>query len=111
MAGALQQQADGHLDRYIVIHDQYSCQSKKFSGLRWNQVNGRLRVLPNPRIAATASPAGTFRLGRQKARTKRRYTNVAGQTIRSGLRQRTWFARACDGAATGRKDQLLRYSG
>jgi hypothetical protein len=80
MAGALQQQTDGHLDRYIVIHDQYSCQSKKFSGPRWNQVNGRLRVLPNPRVAATASPGGTFRLGGQKADTTRRYPHVAGQT-------------------------------
>ena len=26
-----------------------------------NQVNGRLRVLPNPRVVATASPAGTLR--------------------------------------------------
>jgi hypothetical protein len=32
MAGALEQQADGHLDRRIVIHDKYSCQSKKFPG-------------------------------------------------------------------------------
>ena len=70
MAGAFEQQADGHLDRRIVIHDQYSCQSKKFSGLCWNQINGRLRVLPNPPVAATASPAGTFRSGRQKAGIK-----------------------------------------
>jgi hypothetical protein len=62
MAGALEQQADGHLDRRIVIHDKYSRQSKKFSGFRWNQINGRLRVLPNPHVAATASPAGTYRL-------------------------------------------------
>jgi hypothetical protein len=32
MAGAFEQQADGQLDRSIVIHDQYSRQSKKFSG-------------------------------------------------------------------------------
>jgi hypothetical protein len=32
MSGALQQQADSHLDRRIVIHDQYACQSKTFSG-------------------------------------------------------------------------------
>jgi hypothetical protein len=66
MAGALEQQADGHLDRRIVIHDKYSCQSKKFSGPRWNQINGRLRVLPNPRVVATAPPAGTFRLAVKK---------------------------------------------
>jgi hypothetical protein len=36
--------------------------------------------VPNPRVAATASPAGTFRLGGQKADTKRRYLHVAGQT-------------------------------
>jgi hypothetical protein len=66
MACAFQQQADGHLDRYVVIHDQYSCQSKKFSGPRGNQVNGRLRVLPNPRVAATASPAGTIRFAVKK---------------------------------------------
>jgi len=37
MAGTFEQQADGHLDRRIVIHHQYPCQSKKFSALRWNQ--------------------------------------------------------------------------
>jgi len=67
MAGALQQQADGHLDRRIVIHDQYSCQSKKFSGPGWKQVNGKLRVLSNPRVVATASPAGTFPVGPLKS--------------------------------------------
>jgi hypothetical protein len=66
MAGALQQQADGRLDRHIVIHDQYSCQSKKFPGPRWNHVNGRLRVLPNPRVVATASPPGTVRFAVKK---------------------------------------------
>jgi hypothetical protein len=62
MAGAFQQQADGHLNRHIVIHDQYSCQSKKFSGPGWNQINGKLRVLPNLRVAATAPAVRTFRL-------------------------------------------------
>jgi hypothetical protein len=80
MAGALQQQANGHLDRRIVIHDQYPCQSKMFSAPLWNQINGRLRVLPNPRVAATASPAGTFRLGGQKAGKKCLYPHLAGQT-------------------------------
>jgi len=28
VAGAFQQQADGALNRHIVIHDQYSCQRK-----------------------------------------------------------------------------------
>jgi hypothetical protein len=37
MARAFQQQADGRLDRRIVIHDQYSCQNKKLSKPRWNQ--------------------------------------------------------------------------
>jgi hypothetical protein len=31
MSGSLKEQADGHLDRRVVIHNQYPCQSKKFS--------------------------------------------------------------------------------
>jgi hypothetical protein len=50
MAGAFEQQADSHLDRRIVIHDQYSRQSKRFSAL-WNQSTAssefcRIVVLP-----------------------------------------------------------------
>ncbi len=51
MPGALQQQTDDHLDRHIIIHDEYHRQIKRFSGPRWNQVTAgckfcRIRVLP-----------------------------------------------------------------
>jgi len=42
MPGALEEQADGHLDRRIVIHNQNFSQSKKFSGRCRNQINGKL---------------------------------------------------------------------
>ena len=35
VAGAFQQQADGHLNRHVVIHDQYSCQGQVLRR-RWN---------------------------------------------------------------------------
>jgi hypothetical protein len=61
MACAFQQQANGHLDRHIIIYDQYSCQSKMFSVSGWNQASGGLRILPHHHAAATASPTGTLR--------------------------------------------------
>jgi hypothetical protein len=94
MAGALEQQANGHLDRRIVIHDKYSCQSKKFSGPRWNQINGRLRVLPNRLVPATASSAGMWRPRPQEVDKAVAIRMLPGRQIRSA-------APACDSPAPG----------
>ena len=42
VAGPLQQKADGGLDRRVVIHDQYSCQSSNSPTGLLDQVNGKL---------------------------------------------------------------------
>ena len=82
------------LDRRIVIHDQYSCQSKKFSGRCWNQINGRLRVMPNRLVPATTSSAGMWRL-----RVERRIKTSAIRMLPG--RQMTSAAAARDSPAPG----------
>jgi hypothetical protein len=113
MAGALEQQADGHLDRRIVIHDKYSCQSKKFpgpAGIKSTAGCEFCRILVLSQLLPRQERSGWPSKSRDKNVVIRMFRADKYEALdkRSVIRPRE--PRRMQRGPTG-KHQLLRYSG
>ena len=89
MVGALQQQADGHLDRHIVIHDQYSCQSESSpgcAGIKSTAGCESCRILMSRQLLPRQERSG---LAVKKPVQNAAIRMLQGRQIRRGLRRRT----------------------